>query len=292
MRLDIPKKEAYAIYCSEEELASHLECKPFIIETDRANLVWIEKSEATIVIRWRLYLQGFNLEIRHIPGTANIFADMLSRMYRIESNLLADTEETYPSVGEHTPMKWNTFFMGETEHYPVLPPMPECIKLAHVFNRKYCSARETRANLNKLFPGHRFHYKLVIEYCAQCPVCQKYHRGMFEMDILKPLSKHLKPAHRRRRVGIDTNFMSPPDKSGHTCIHVIVNQFTDFVALYPAKDHSANSAAQSLFEFFITYGSFYKIASAPGSECTAALVKELTQLLGTRQHFSMVLCTY
>ena len=209
-------------------------------------------------------------------------------MYLLESKTLADIEDTYAIVGEHTPLEWNTFFMGETEHYPVLPPMPECIKLAHVYNRKHCSARETRANLNKLFPGHRIHYKLVIEYCAQCPVCQKNRRGMLEMDVLEPITKHLKPAHRRSRVGIDTNFMSPTDKNGHTCIHVIVNHFTNFVALYPAKDHSARSAAQSLFEFFITYGSYDEIASDPGSEFTATLVRELTQLFGTRQRFSMV----
>ena len=82
-RWDIPKKEAYAIYYSVKELAYYLEVKPFVIETDHANLVWIEKSEAAIIIRWRLFLQGFAFKIRHIPGKANVFADMLSRMYRL-----------------------------------------------------------------------------------------------------------------------------------------------------------------------------------------------------------------
>ena len=80
-RWDIPKKEAYAIYFSVKELAYYLEVKEFVIETDHANLQWIEKAEAAIIVRWRLYLQNFSFKIKHIPGKANIFADMLSRMY-------------------------------------------------------------------------------------------------------------------------------------------------------------------------------------------------------------------
>ena len=68
-------------YFSVKELHYYLVIKSFIIETDHANLVWMEKSEVAIIMRWRLYLQGFAFKIRHIPGKANIFADMLSRMY-------------------------------------------------------------------------------------------------------------------------------------------------------------------------------------------------------------------
>ena len=98
MRWDIAKKEAYAIYFAVKELAYYLECKAFVIETDHANLVWIEKSDASIVIRWRLFLQGFIFQIKHIPGKANVFADMLSRMYLLDLPVLSSASEETRSM--------------------------------------------------------------------------------------------------------------------------------------------------------------------------------------------------
>ena len=83
-RWDTIKKEAYGIYYSVHELDYYLCGKEFVVETDHNNLCWIEASESPIIVRWRLYLQGFNFKIRHIPGRLNVFADMLSRMYHVK----------------------------------------------------------------------------------------------------------------------------------------------------------------------------------------------------------------
>jgi phospholipid-translocating ATPase len=79
---DAFKKEAYAAYFGVHYFAYYLRGKPFILETDHRNLLWIEKSEVPIVVRWRVYLQSFVMYVRHIPGTQNRVADWLSRMER------------------------------------------------------------------------------------------------------------------------------------------------------------------------------------------------------------------
>jgi len=79
---DAFKKEAYAAYFGVHYFSYYLRGKPFILETDHRNLIWIEKSEVPIVVRWRVYLQSFIMYIRHIPGTQNRVADWLSRMER------------------------------------------------------------------------------------------------------------------------------------------------------------------------------------------------------------------
>ena len=110
-RWDIPKKEAYAIYFSLKDLAYYLEVKEFVIQTDHANLQWIEMAEAAIVVRWRLYLQNFAFKIEHIPGKAKHFADMLSRMYIIWQTYREEgsaEEDTEPDI---TPLVINTLFM-------------------------------------------------------------------------------------------------------------------------------------------------------------------------------------
>ena len=39
--------------------AYYLHGKAFVIETDHKSLLYMKKPEAAIVIRWRIYLQGF-----------------------------------------------------------------------------------------------------------------------------------------------------------------------------------------------------------------------------------------
>ena len=334
-RWDTPKKEAYAIYYCVKALAYYLHGKFFIIETDHANLVWMERSEVHIIIRWRMYLQGFWFVIRHIPGKANVFADMLSRMYLLfESGIFdawgfsrssqaekplvlqdcevdadgmpvvadEDDDDEEPSERDWKeekrvqeipgpsllPLEWNTIMLGATEYAGVMPSQEECLAQAHVFDRRHCNARTTRANLNTLFPGHHIHYNLVREYVLECAICQKNHRGMAQPDVLQPVVYNLKPAHQRSVVGVDTYLCSPPDKLGHVCIHVVVNHFTSFVFLFPAKDNSAKTMAAALFKFFITYGRYDEIVSDPGANLTAGLTEELCRLFGTRHRFSMV----
>ena len=280
---DIPKKEAFAIYFSVKKLAYYLRGKFFVIETDHANLVWMEKSEVAIIIRWRMFLQNFAFLIRHILGKANDFADCLSRMFMLQLDL-ADGSGSLCIE----PLEWNTFFLGAIDHLQVRPQVEECLQEAHVYNRKHCGVRETRRNLNTLFPGHHIHYRLVQDHCDACPVCQKVLRGMLQADTLEPLVLNLKPAHQRSACGVDTFDCSPPDRMGHVCVHVVVNHFTNFVFLYPAKDRSAKTMAAALFKFFITYGSVDEIVSDPGSNLTASLTEELFRLFGTRHRFSMV----
>ena len=38
-----------------------------------------------IIVRWRVLLQSYVFQVRHIPGTENTVADWLSRMYPITS---------------------------------------------------------------------------------------------------------------------------------------------------------------------------------------------------------------
>jgi len=80
MNWDPFKKEAYAAYFGVNYFAYYLRGKAFILETDHRNLLWIEKSEVPMVVRWRLFMQSFCMYVRHIPGTKNMVADWLSRM--------------------------------------------------------------------------------------------------------------------------------------------------------------------------------------------------------------------
>ncbi len=73
------EQEAYAVYWAVKTCEFYLRFKPFVLETDHANLQWMEASLVAKIIRWRIYLQGFTFMLRHIAGKKNIIADWLSR---------------------------------------------------------------------------------------------------------------------------------------------------------------------------------------------------------------------
>ena len=75
------EQEAYGIYFGVKSFSYYLRCKPFTLETDHNNLLWMEASAVPKVIRWRVYLQSFSFTLRHIPGKQNIVADWLSRAH-------------------------------------------------------------------------------------------------------------------------------------------------------------------------------------------------------------------
>lgn len=69
---------------------------------------------------------------------------------------------------------------------------------------------------------------------------------------------------------------------------MVVNHFTNFVALYPSKDNTATGMATALFSYFTTFGLADELASDPGSNLTAQVVAELSRAFGVRQVISMV----
>jgi hypothetical protein len=72
------------------------------------------------------------------------------------------------------------------------------------------------------------------------------------LDTIDPIVRHLRPPHPRSVVGVDTLTVTPADKDGNYLLIVVVNHFTKFTALYPAKDHNALTVATALFiEFHI-----------------------------------------
>ena len=71
LRWDTMTKESYGCFFGIEHFAYYLRGKPFILETDHRNILWIEKSDVPIIVRWRLFMQSFVVHIRHIPGLKN-----------------------------------------------------------------------------------------------------------------------------------------------------------------------------------------------------------------------------
>jgi hypothetical protein len=86
---------------------------------------------------------------------------------------------------------------------------------------------------------------------------------------------HLKPEFSRQRIGIDTLQVTPVVKNGNICCIVIVEHFSKFTGIYPAKNHSAEEMAKACFLHYTRYGRFEEVYSDPGSDLTSEVIKYL-----------------
>ena len=86
-KYDTRKKQLLAVIWGCEVFDKYLRSRPFVVETDHANLQWLMKrnSPRGRLARWVMRLQAYDMQIRHRAGKANGNADALSRLPR-ESN--------------------------------------------------------------------------------------------------------------------------------------------------------------------------------------------------------------
>jgi hypothetical protein len=245
-------------------------CKPFVVETDHRNLVWIETSLVPKIIRWRIYLQAFDMTIRHIKGKTNFTADWLSRLHMIahdpEVQLLANTADDLHD--------------SDSMVSPVCTPT-ECFEFVHGNRMGHHGVSRTMQLLTKYFPSHGLSQKMVSDLVAACPHCQKIRLG-FAFKLV-PMHRTLSQDHLYAAIGCDTVTVTPPDLAGNKYIIVMVNLFSKHAALYPASSYDALSLATALFQYFCTYGVCERILSDPGSDLTSEVIEHLTRFFGIRQ---------
>jgi len=274
------EQEMGAIVFVVTKLEFYLRGKRFILETDHANLQWLENSTVPKIIRWRSKLQSFDFELRHIPGKDNKDADYLSRCHDD-----TDTPAVSPDAAAVVPHTSN--IAAVQQDAPLVAAKPQnLIAQVHGGRMGHHGARRTWNALNDLFPGHRIAYRLVEDFVSSCAVCQKDRLGMF--DVLTPVYRTLMSPNKRRTVGVDTLTVTPTDKYGNTYINVVVVHATKLCALYPTASHTGLDMALALFKFFSTYGVYENLMSDPGSDLMSEVVEHLTKWYGIRHVFSLV----
>ena len=264
---DVHKRESYACYWGVKVFSYYLHGKKFILETDHANLLYMEKSEVYIVIRWRIYLQSYMFLLRHISGKKNIVADWGTRMYA-----LANAEES------------DNLFNADSK--AVVIDCDSMLKQVHGGRMFHYGPRKTWQLLGKYFPGHKVPYSKVMEYCLECTRCQKDKKSWVK-DI-QPIVRTVIPDGFRTRLGIDTLTITPADEDDNCLAIVIINLKTKHVMIYPAKGYDGETAAAAIFVYITRYGLFDEIISDPGSSFLSDSVNKVNSWLGIRHRLSLV----
>jgi hypothetical protein len=235
---DTFKQEAYALYFSVIQFGYYLRGKPFLLETDHRNLVWIESSQVPIVVRWRVLLQSYIFEVKHIPGKENTVADWLSR-----KNPIHPVSPSLSAIS--TPLT-----------------ITEMFNAVHGGRSLHHGSKRTYLALCRRFSGHGIPLRVVQDLVTECPICQKDRLPIQQIDhneVRETLFHH------PRSIGMDHVAVTPSDEDGYIGLLLIVELNTKFPQAYPIRDYTAHTAATVLFKHYCTFGTYDSLYSDPGS---------------------------
>ena len=315
------EQEAYSIYYSVLRLEYFLRARKFILKTDHANLIFIERSIVPKIIRWRLYLQQYDFLLQHIPGKQNVVADWLSRLHepieRIINHLFAassvpaelayghavsslNLDSEVPSSHElplPVEKKGSENIVVAAEHNstfdpaylpPIRPNARALLELVHgEIPRAHLGVKSTYDELQRRFPTHDVTQVEVRSFIRQCATCQKVRYRPPVPGSPEPMVRVLATEHHHSVVGVDTLHIGK-DSFGNYCLDVVRNWTTKHTRCYPKNTHSAESTVFSLYHYFTHYGVPDAISTDPGSDFTSKNVEDLRKLLGMKHIISLV----
>jgi hypothetical protein len=297
LRWNVPEKECYAIVFTLKKLEHLLRDNFFVLHTDHENLTRCYSSGSPKVYRWKLLIQGFNMDIVHIKGVDNIVADSFSRLATIHPSaveealsMLWQEEPSWDTADRWLPPQLLASMMEEEpegnwvaalESIPIAQVPPEAKAHISEVHNSYVGHHGLDRTLKKLYrkglqwPQMSAHVRAVI---GSCPCCQKmsqikakFNTEPFTVGSYKPMEY----------ISFDTIGPLQPDEDGNTYILVVIDNFSRFVVLYPSPNVDSDSAIRALLFHCGVFGRFKKWRSDKGTQFCNDVMIALARLLGT-----------
>ncbi|XP_057714608.1 uncharacterized protein lrfn5a isoform X1 [Corythoichthys intestinalis] len=291
-------KRLLAIKTALEEWRHWLEGaeQPFIVWTDHRNLEYLRTAKRlnSRQARWALFFDRFSFSISYRPGSRNIKADALSRLYDPEPvakepepilplNCVVgavtwqiETEVKQALGGVRTPR-------GCPENLLFVPAnlRPRVIQWAHSTPLScHPGVRRTMHAISRRFwwPGMEPEVREYVEACSVCARNKTSTRP--RMGLLQPL-----PIPSRPWAEISLDFVTGlPVSQGNTTILTVVDRFSKmahFIAL-PALPSAKDTAGIMMRQIFRIHGFPRDIVSDRGPQFVSRFWKEFCRLIGAK----------
>jgi hypothetical protein len=253
------EQEAFAIFHAVMSFCHYLRGHRFTIQTDHRNLVFIEKSEAPKIVRWRLRLQAYDFDIVHIPGKSNVVPDVLSRCLHIASQDITHVLSLCLTVTD--------------DHSDLISTVHNCVVGHRGINHSVTRLKMLGHN----WSGMKSEVSTFIE---SCPTCQKTRLAGPHTDVREGNIMSSEPY---ETISIDIAGPYPEDDYKNKYIIAVVDNFTRFTELFARPAQTARAVAECLLDVFGRYGAPKKVRSDQGTQFTSDLIKEFLQLVGSKQ---------
>ena len=309
------EQELYAIiYCmTRKSYATLLKWKPFVVETDHRNLVWLDKAAADNrkLTRWRMIMMEYNFTVRHIPGETNAMADLLSRWGHdlIQESVMAASVIPAESIHKRvveiqeeavktTPTWPAQMHLTKTDDLYRNPEgrivLPDTI-LATEFKKELLAGahgtpftghlgRDRTVDVLKQagYDWPRLHDD-VRRYVLECLVCQKTRlRGHVQVELGTTAVNQ--PFY---CMCMDSMGPLPITAAGFRYILVLIDAFTRWCEIIPLKTLTAHEAAEAIVRaVFLRHGLPAQVRSDNGTQFSNAVMDELLSILKVEHHYT------
>ena len=291
---DTPMKEGYAIFYALKKWEYLLRDRQFTIQTDHKNLTQLRTDNYQtnkMVKRWFMAYQEYDIiQWEYRKGPDNEIPDSLSRL----CPKWPTDEDTPEAIRDPDAKGKETLKEPPPEHIAAhlfaltgmeIPPEKwDIIKQFH--NSRQTGHGGVQRTMNRLASaGHTWERMRahVRQFIKLCPCCQK-------MDQMKKVI-HSYPFTVSsyglwETVSVDFVEKLRPDEFGNTMVIVIIDNFSRFIDLYPAKSTTAEETAQALLSFAGRYATPMQFYTDRGSNFMSEVVRSLTDSLGADHHFT------
>lgn len=295
-------RELLAAYQAVKHFRYMLDGRIFTILTDHEPLTqaFIKRSEDQVprVIEQLSYIGEFTTDIRHIKGTENIIADLLSRTSisvinapsanPIDFNIIADQQDndelreirrndcySFAKIRIPQSEKLITCETSTGRDRPFIPFEARSSVFEKVHGLAHSGAKAT----TKLI-CERFFWPSMKKDCRRmvrdCIVCQ---RSKIQRHNKSELHRYTPPSTRFKDINMDIIAM-PSSKGFNYCL-TIIDRFSRWPEAIPMVSQSAESVAEALFNgWFSRFGIPSSIVTDQGKQFESQLFKELARIVG------------
>ena len=334
-RWSTPEKEAYAIIASVDRL-DYLLLRPegFLLFTDHKNLTYIfdpvrtnprmPKHVFNKIQRWALMLAAFRYEVVHIPGTENIWADLMSRwgtptpptsialLRRAMSTLFTaplapyiDEKIEWPTAEEVATIQAEAIREGEK-----LPDAPEKRNgvLTDAQGAVWIPADAVNLQLRLCIIGHcgrgghrgvtttlkniceHFFWRTmradITSFCNTCLHCEATTGGLRKP---RPFAHTMHADRPNQLLHFDFLYMNE-SRTGEKYVLILKDDASSFIWLRPSEAPDAETATQALLEWFASFGVVPYWCSDRGTHFKNKLIGLINKQLRAHHHFTTPYC--
>ena len=317
----ITEKECLAVVASVVRFKPYVYGEKFEIVTDHAALKWLTTLGETgsgRLVRWALYLQAFDYQIKHRPGIAHANVDALSRIEEVvcamrTTKTLSKEDEVSSKVLDPWEDETLLHFLRHRRHIDGASKKQvrrvERLATQYVlenntlFYRKEGEGGETHLAVPKMqdrmgivkrahLLGHfqeestinrlkekYFWPRMANDVAACIKNCLACIRSR-EGQTLEHPARSLQVSGIFDRIGIDCVFGFPIDEEGHCGVLVLTEYLSKYPMAFPLKSKTAEEIAKHLWKFISIFGPPKEILSDQGREFVNQVIDELLKRTG------------